>query len=81
MKDFRGRKIILHSPSPYRSSLPFTFDRPLIIVPMINIGESSEPYRFRLLENSEYAEMWKDYPKIKPRVSVKSGDSENPISD
>jgi len=67
-KDYRGREITVKLPSQYGvCGLPSSH-QPQIIVPIMHIGDSPELLRFEFEETSEYVEMWRDYPKRRPRV-------------
>ncbi len=68
LKNYRGRENQIRIPSQYnRCGLPLA-NVPLIIVPWIHIGDSVEFLRFQFKENSDFEEMWQDYPKRKLRL-------------
>lgn len=67
-KDYIGRETTVKLPSQYSvCGLPSSHE-PQIIVPSMHIGDSAELLRFEFEETSEYVQMWKDYPKRRPRV-------------
>lgn len=39
------------------------YEKSMIIVPLLHIGDSVEPMRFGFKERSNYTEMWSNYPK------------------
>jgi hypothetical protein len=69
LRDYKGREVTLHEPSPYSRANPTSFDQPVIVVPWIRIPGSSEPIRFRFEEESEYTELWRGYPKRRTRAA------------
>lgn len=75
-KDYRGREIPVRRPSQYDlCGLP-SLRRPQIIVACMHIGDSSELLRFKFEEISDYVEMWRGYPKRRPRVPFMELDEE-----
>jgi hypothetical protein len=73
LKDYRGREVAFHIPSPFTAADIPTFIRPVIVIPWIHIGETAEMLRFYYQENSDYVNIWQGYPKRKPRVKQNAG--------
>jgi hypothetical protein len=67
-KDYREREITVSQPSQYSMCKLPSINLPQIIVPWIHIGDSFELMRFQFEETSDYAEMWREYPKRRTRV-------------
>lgn len=62
-RNYRGREIKINIPTQLDAcNLPH-LTVPLVICPLINIGDTTEPMRFQCEEMSEYKKMWYDYPK------------------
>lgn len=68
LKNYKGRTIHVYKPSLFEACyLPKT-DIPQIAVPCITVGDSNEISRFGFVEESNYQEMWKNYPRRKKRL-------------
>lgn len=68
-KDSGGHEISISTPSRYRIAALPSFDEPQVITPWIRIGNSAEPLRFSIGESSDFAEIWRGYPKRRSRIS------------
>jgi hypothetical protein len=67
LQDYARRDVAVHRPSPYtRCDLP-PITGPLIVVPALHVGESTEVIRFAYEETSDYVAMWRGYPKRRLR--------------
>ncbi len=70
-RDYNGHEIVwtlspvLHA----LRSLP-SLSKPQIIVPRVRIPDTAEPVRFGLRENSEFQNLWANYPKRRPTPSL-----------
>lgn len=67
-QDYKGSELILNSPSQYRTALSLNLNAPLIIVPSMTIGESTDLIRFVLVEESPYVQLWENYPRRRSKV-------------
>ena len=61
--NYANHSIVIKSEPSHFVSYPFAGQGPIAIAPIISIGDSTDVFYARLLEASEYTEMWKDYPK------------------
>lgn len=73
-KDYKGREIVIQTPSNCRGCRLPSILHPQIIVPCIHIGDSYEIMRFKFQESSDYVKMWEQYPKRKLRITPKEKD-------
>ena len=69
LRNYSGDTSTLRLPSQYRLCTLDTLKQPQIVVPSINIGDTSDKFRFIIQEQSEYTDIWEDYPMRKERVS------------
>jgi len=71
LEDYRGRKIEVRRPSQHTlCGLPH-LEIPQIVVPSMHVGDSSEPMRFAYMESSEYADLWRGYPKRRSHLPAR----------
>jgi hypothetical protein len=72
LRDYKGKEITIRVPSQYEACRLPRLGRPQIVVPSIHINDSSEILRFEFEEKSDFAQMWKDYPKRATRIQAES---------
>lgn len=65
--------LLLSSDQFYSCCLP-RFEKPVVIVPCMRIGDSAEIMRFEFEESSNYTKIWENYPK---RRKEKNSDNES----
>ncbi|MBO9604994.1 MAG: hypothetical protein J7639_03545 [Paenibacillaceae bacterium] len=73
-----GDKIEIFTQNQYRSKLPSN-NVPQIVVPSIRLNKSIEPLRFAYKEDSDFVNMWIDFPKVRENVQeefVRSSEDE-----
>jgi hypothetical protein len=63
--DYRGKTIVIEPMPQYLGNKLPNIRQPQIISPIISIGNSCEPIRFRYQESSDYLKFWKHFPKKK----------------
>ncbi|MNI51921.1 hypothetical protein D3C73_1066710 [compost metagenome] len=64
--NFEGKKIEIFKQNQFKSKLPNN-KVPQIIFPSIRLEDSIEPIRFAYKDDSDFVEMWKDFPKIREK--------------
>ncbi len=62
-KNYKDRDISIEIPTQLRACRLPPISLPLIICPIIRIGDTTTPIHFQFEEMSEYKIMWQDYPK------------------
>lgn len=62
-KDYKNSEICLIQSNQFLSCGLPSFEKPIVIVPCMHIGDSAEFIRFEFEESSNYTAMWKNYPK------------------
>ena len=76
MLDSEGREFNLPTPSNCHGLRLPSLSGGVLLVPIVLIGDTIEPIRFRLEVESEYSNMWKNYPRRTTTVETKDGDQE-----
>lgn len=69
LTDYRGVDAHIMFPSPFGPSCRPSIEGPMIIIPTLRIGHSSECPIFRFVQRSSYTDMWRDYPKRRLRIA------------
>lgn len=62
-EDSQGNRVIVKPIPQFNGCHLPEYECPQIIAPIITVGNSSEPLRFRYQETSEYLRFWKDFPR------------------
>ncbi|TFW36024.1 hypothetical protein [Massilia horti] len=62
-ENYSGHKISVNCYPSHLLSYNSPSDGPIVITPMVHIGDSADVFYADIVSVSEYVEMWKDYPK------------------
>lgn len=62
-ENYKGKKIYLRSPSKIHIPSQVSMNDPLIIVPRMRIRNSSQQVYFKFTEDSDYNNIWHEYPR------------------
>jgi hypothetical protein len=62
-KDYKNSEICLLQSNQFHSCGLPSFEKPIVIIPCMHVGDSAEFIRFEFEESSNYTAMWENYPK------------------
>lgn len=80
VENYRGDKINFYKPSQYSACGLPSSKEPLIVVPSVNIGKSSEKISFKFEAVSNYSQYWQDFPKRRIQSNTKKNHKNNDYS-
>jgi hypothetical protein len=67
-KNCRGKEIKVFRPSQFNACGIPSLDKPLIFFPYLHVDDSFEIVRYGIEENSDFKEIWENYPKRRKTV-------------
>ena len=68
--NFKGSFLEIKQPTEYELCHLPKLDKPLILTSLLHVGDSIQVMRFEFEEDSDFSEMWRNYPRKKPRLPM-----------
>ena len=70
LRNYKNDIVVIMGPSQYDTCNLPNFDKTLVVVPCMKIGDSDQLIRFEFSDDSEFFEMWKNYPRKRKLPAV-----------